>query len=161
MLKLVYILPLVLLLTLHACNARHLSLTGKRHGRKSSTIVKDLHSKELSGSFILTSSEPKVVQAREEHTAGAKELTDTVMGKDLEAIILKKDDKKGGEVEISHLKEATQLEGWRRQARSTIESSSNEAKETTDSKESEIVDDVVAMDYAQPHRKPPIHNRKL
>lgn len=161
MLKLVSILPLVLLLSLHACNARHLSLTGKRNGRKSHTIVKDLQSKHLPSPSTLTHSEPKVVQAREEHTAVAEELTNTAVEKDLDLIILKKDDKKGGEVEMSLLKEATQLEGWRRHVRSTIESSPNEARVTEDSKEREIVDDVVAMDYAQPHRKPPIHNRKL
>lgn len=57
-------------------------------------LEQDLHSK-LPGPFILTNSEPKVVQAREEHAAGAKELTNTVMGKDSEPIVLTKDDKKG------------------------------------------------------------------
>ncbi|KAJ7944753.1 Root meristem growth factor 6 [Quillaja saponaria] len=31
---------------------------------------------------------------------------------------------------------------------------------TVNSKESEAVEDIVEMDYAQPHRKPPIHNEK-
>ncbi|KAL1805942.1 hypothetical protein ACET3Z_029010 [Daucus carota] len=160
--KLICILPLVLLLSLHACKARHLSLTDNRNSRRSHTVVKNLNSKSLSSPYKETNSEPEVVQAREENTPGANELTNTVMGKDSEQTIPKNDNnKKGEEVDISHLKEATQPEGWRRQARSTTESSSSEARETADSKESEIVDDVVAMDYAQPHRKPPIHNRKL
>ncbi|GAA0152513.1 hypothetical protein Leryth_016154 [Lithospermum erythrorhizon] len=33
-------------------------------------------------------------------------------------------------------------------------------EEKVDSKEHEILEDVVAMDYAQPQRKPPIHNQK-
>lgn len=57
-------------------------------------LQQDLHSKKLPIPFILTHSEPKVVQIQE-HTAGANELINTVMGKDLELIILKKDDKKG------------------------------------------------------------------
>ncbi|WOH12185.1 hypothetical protein DCAR_0831684 [Daucus carota subsp. sativus] len=146
--KLIYILPLVLLLSLHACKARHLSLNDNRNSRRSHTVVK-------------TDSEPEVVQAREANSPGANELTNTVMAKDSEQTIPKNDNKKGGEIDISHPKEATQPEGWRRQARSTTESSPSEARETADTKESEIVDDVVAMDYAQPHRKPPIHNRKL
>ncbi|XP_017222274.1 uncharacterized protein LOC108199018 isoform X2 [Daucus carota subsp. sativus] len=159
--KLIYILPLVLLLSLHACKARHLSLNDNRNSRRSHTVVKNLHSKSLPSLYKETDSEPEVVQAREANSPGANELTNTVMAKDSEQTIPKNDNKKGGEIDISHPKEATQPEGWRRQARSTTESSPSEARETADTKESEIVDDVVAMDYAQPHRKPPIHNRKL
>lgn len=33
-------------------------------------------------------------------------------------------------------------------------------EEAVESNENEIVEDVVVMDYASPHRKPPIHNEK-
>ena len=33
-------------------------------------------------------------------------------------------------------------------------------EEAVDTKESEAVDDIEMMDYAQPHRKPPIHNER-
>lgn len=58
-------------------------------------LKQDLRSKNLPSPITLTHSEPKGVQAQEEHTAGANELTNTAMGKDLEQTILEKDDKKG------------------------------------------------------------------
>lgn len=38
-------------------------------------------------------------------------------------------------------------------------SAPHDAEETVDSKQTDTVEDVVVMDYAQPHRKPPIHNK--
>lgn len=35
-----------------------------------------------------------------------------------------------------------------------------EAEGAFDSSENDVVEDGVVMDYAQPHRKPPIHNEK-
>ncbi|KAM7273279.1 hypothetical protein ACFE04_027943 [Oxalis oulophora] len=37
---------------------------------------------------------------------------------------------------------------------------SNDIEEAVNSKENDKLEDVVVMDYAQPHRKPPIHNEK-
>lgn len=34
------------------------------------------------------------------------------------------------------------------------------SEETGGVKENEAVEDIVVMDYAQPHRKPPIHNER-
>ncbi|KAJ4712768.1 Root meristem growth factor 6 like [Melia azedarach] len=45
-------------------------------------------------------------------------------------------------------------------ARSLLRSSPNDNDEAVDSKENEVLEDTVVMDYAQPHRKPPIHNEK-
>nr|GMC96871.1 Root meristem growth factor 6 [Ipomoea batatas]GMD75060.1 Root meristem growth factor 6 [Ipomoea batatas] len=46
------------------------------------------------------------------------------------------------------------------QARSTLESpETHNTEETVKSNEDEPVEDVVVMDYAQPHRKTPIHNK--
>lgn len=59
-------------------------------------LVQDVHSRKLQSSFILTQSEPKLVQAEEHSTStGADELTGTVVGKDLATLVLKKDEKKG------------------------------------------------------------------
>jgi hypothetical protein len=33
-------------------------------------------------------------------------------------------------------------------------------EETVDVMENDAAEDIVVMDYAQPHRKPPIHNEK-
>lgn len=43
---------------------------------------------------------------------------------------------------------------------STSGSVAHEFEEAADSNEKDIIEDVVVMDYAQPHRKPPIHNIK-
>lgn len=57
----------------------------------------DVHSRKLRGSFI--QSAPTIVQTQEEHssisTNGADEFAYTATGKDLAAVILKKDEKKG------------------------------------------------------------------
>ncbi|KAK2649096.1 hypothetical protein Ddye_016585 [Dipteronia dyeriana] len=39
-------------------------------------------------------------------------------------------------------------------------SETHNTNEAVDSKENDDVEDIVVMDYAQPHRKPPIHNEK-
>mgnify|MGYP001578300523 CR=1 FL=1 len=41
-----------------------------------------------------------------------------------------------------------------------MESPTAKAEETVDSMENDEGEDIVVMDYAQPHRKPPIHNRR-
>lgn len=46
------------------------------------------------------------------------------------------------------------------QGRWLLESPPHETDEVVNAKETEVVDDVTVMDYAQPHRKPPIHNEK-
>ena len=38
--------------------------------------------------------------------------------------------------------------------------SGGDTEEAVDSKEKDNVGDIDVMDYAQPHRKPPIHNEK-
>ncbi|KAL5748497.1 hypothetical protein ACOSP7_025539 [Xanthoceras sorbifolium] len=48
-----------------------------------------------------------------------------------------------------------------RQERSMLGySSPHDTEEAVDSKENDVVEDIEVMDYAQPHRKPPIHNEK-
>ncbi|XP_074356849.1 uncharacterized protein LOC141696631 [Apium graveolens] len=146
---------LVFLVSLHACSARHLSLTHRRNERKSRVLDKDVHSRKLGSSFILSHSEPTLVLQAQEHSTstGADDLADTVVGKELETVVLKKDETTGREVVISYSGETTR--------RSTLESTPNEVEETANSEDNDTIDDVVAMDYAKPHRKPPIHNRKL
>ncbi|KAL6986040.1 hypothetical protein U1Q18_019407 [Sarracenia purpurea var. burkii] len=55
----------------------------------------------------------------------------------------------------------TDTEGWKQQQRRWLGSTLEDAKEMiNDSKEDDATEDIVVMDYAQPQRKPPIHNRK-
>ncbi|KAH7833951.1 hypothetical protein Vadar_011333 [Vaccinium darrowii] len=54
---------------------------------------------------------------------------------------------------------ATRIKEWKVQlARRMMGSTSSKAEETIDSKEDDSPEDIVVMDNAQPHRKPPIHN---
>ncbi|XP_075504137.1 uncharacterized protein LOC142541492 [Primulina tabacum] len=59
-----------------------------------------------------------------------------------------------------NLPEAAERKVWKRSERSTLESPPSNGEETANSKDNRIADDVVVMDYEQPHRKPPIHNWK-
>ncbi|GMI76368.1 hypothetical protein HRI_001306100 [Hibiscus trionum] len=53
-------------------------------------------------------------------------------------------------------------EGLKRaRARLMLGNSDAGAEEALDSKEKDNVGDIDVMDYAQPHRKPPIHNEKI
>lgn len=56
--------------------------------------------------------------------------------------------------------DAVCFQGLKRQARTLLGSATHNMEEDKDSKEDEAIEDVGVMDYAQPHRKPPIHNRK-
>ncbi|CAL9029453.1 unnamed protein product [Prunus brigantina] len=57
-------------------------------------------------------------------------------------------------------KKLIKMQGLKRQARTLLGSATHNMEEDKDSKEDEAIEDVGVMDYAQPHRKPPIHNRK-
>ncbi|KAL3647289.1 hypothetical protein CASFOL_008257 [Castilleja foliolosa] len=54
---------------------------------------------------------------------------------------------------------ATGAEIHKRAERSTLESPPCNAEENVSSKDSDSVEDIAVMDYALPHRKPPIHNK--
>ncbi|GMH26642.1 hypothetical protein Nepgr_028485 [Nepenthes gracilis] len=57
--------------------------------------------------------------------------------------------------------EASNKQGLKRIVRSTLESTLHGTDEPMHlSSRDEHVEDAVVMDYAQPHRKPPIHNHK-
>ncbi|KAJ6712256.1 TRANSMEMBRANE PROTEIN [Salix purpurea] len=57
--------------------------------------------------------------------------------------------------------EATNIEGYStRRALSVVGFGSDNVKKATESGENEVQEDAEVMDYGQPHRTPPIHNRK-
>ncbi|EEF36510.1 conserved hypothetical protein [Ricinus communis] len=67
------------------------------------------------------------------------------------------------EVEEQELEKCSTLGislGFKRQERFMIESAPSDTEEAVKSNENDIAEDAVVMDYAQPHRKPPIHNEK-
>ncbi|XP_052171201.1 uncharacterized protein LOC127787276 isoform X2 [Diospyros lotus] len=75
-------------------------------------------------------------------------------------------DEKGNEMIPSSSRESLRMapktEEWKRQSRRMLRpttSHRDDFKETMDSKEdAALEEDIVVMDYAQPHKKPPIHN---
>ncbi|CAA3028551.1 Hypothetical predicted protein [Olea europaea subsp. europaea] len=74
------------------------------------------------------------------------------------------EDLKGDEVKMTHFGKvfedaATEKEG-KREGRLTLESPSQKARKNTIFKKSNTIEDIVVMDYAQPRRKPPIHNKE-
>ncbi|KZV37039.1 hypothetical protein F511_11985 [Dorcoceras hygrometricum] len=57
------------------------------------------------------------------------------------------------------LQEAAGKKAWKRSGQSkTLESPPSNGEETANPKDNRVEEDVVVMDYEQPHRKPPIHN---
>ncbi|PON40629.1 hypothetical protein PanWU01x14_295340 [Parasponia andersonii] len=50
--------------------------------------------------------------------------------------------------------------GQNGQARSMLGYTPQDTEEAVDTRENDSVDDIEMMDYAQPHRKPPIHNER-
>lgn len=59
--------------------------------------MQDVHSRKLQSPLILTHSEPALVLQAQEHSTstGAEDLIDTVVGTDLETVVLKNDEKTG------------------------------------------------------------------
>ncbi|XP_071690726.1 uncharacterized protein [Rutidosis leptorrhynchoides] len=63
------------------------------------------------------------------------------------------------DIKVQISQEKSKIEGWKNHARSAMESKQQDSKEAINkSKDNSFTEDVVVMDYAQPHRKPPIHN---
>ncbi|KAK9198418.1 hypothetical protein WN944_013602 [Citrus x changshan-huyou] len=62
--------------------------------------------------------------------------------------------------DLQRLAKTEIFESSKAQARFLLGSPPGNTNEAVDSKENDFVEDAVVMDYAQPHRKPPIHNEK-
>ncbi|KNA22437.1 hypothetical protein SOVF_034060 [Spinacia oleracea] len=120
----------LLLLQLHACNARHtfdlVSYTKDSDADKTKIVDDEMN---IKGLHVLEdtkfkSSDDVTVATLENNTRPARE-----------------------------------VQGFGEKTRSMIESKSHdETKEATNEDEGEPVEDAVVMDYVLPHRKSPIHN---
>ncbi|CAL5432664.1 unnamed protein product [Camellia sinensis] len=148
-------------LSFHACDARHLGFTHKQTSHGFHISSKDVEEEKHQENLIPSSVGPYISKAM-----GTRE---KIVGKKDETGIhekwdgAKEDLTKGNEITSSSsqavLQEPTKIVEWKRQARWMLSSTSQNAEETVDhSKEDDPVEDIVVMDYAQPHRKPPIHN---
>ncbi|KAM7491239.1 hypothetical protein LguiA_034160 [Lonicera macranthoides] len=148
---LIYVL---ICLSLHACNARQLGVIGER----TSIQVPSIDRVTALNKDIGNAEVHKIEKAKEKTLEGSSS-ANTMKGMESND-----ENNKGYETKAPSfaevLQEASKKEGWKRQERSTMGSVPHDVEETVKSKEDDIVEDIVAMDYAQPHRKPPIHNIK-
>nr|GEU34137.1 zinc finger, CCHC-type [Tanacetum cinerariifolium] len=67
---------------------------------------------------------------------------------------------KGNDVKLQNSEEGANIEAWKNHARSTMESKQQDSNEAINNSKDNSSPDAEVMDYAQPHRKPPIHNVK-
>ncbi|CAN4077950.1 unnamed protein product [Withania somnifera] len=137
-------------ISLHSCSARPLASIDKEN-----KIVLLSASKDVT---FLTSDVSK--------TEGRIMMSKDI-GRDDGKLMWKKrsivdEENKGNKVKITSFHEGAQVKILRRGSRLMLESppSTQHEEEEVNSIEKDPVEDVVVMDYAQPHRKPPIHNKK-
>ncbi|PQQ14204.1 uncharacterized protein Pyn_06009 [Prunus yedoensis var. nudiflora] len=158
------VLLLFLCLSIHACNARLLGLVDKQSGSKSYHSVEDV-AKVLISETSKSSMMPTISVEYQAQQINAETFTHESIPKAL----LRKQGHANGPAsgyDIITLssqveqKKLIKMQGLKRQARTLLGSATYNMEEDKDSKEDEAIEDVGVMDYAQPHRKPPIHNRK-
>ncbi|MBA0826915.1 hypothetical protein Goarm_011728 [Gossypium armourianum] len=160
----------LLYLSLHACNAHRLGFSAKENGNHVDFLAsKDAnklkgHKLEMGPSISKKLQTPELQEVRSHgrRIIGAKTMKQTISDSFLA--------KEAVQNAISACQDRTQKSdgihvhawGWKRvRARSMLGNSDAGADEALDSKEKDNVGDIDVMDYAQPHRKPPIHNEKL
>ncbi|BFG31428.1 hypothetical protein CerSpe_177010 [Prunus speciosa] len=154
------VLLLFLCLSIHACNARLLGLVDKQSGSKSYHSVEDVAKvlSETSKSSMM----PTISVEYQAQQINAETFTHESIPK---ARLRKQGHANGPAsgydiITLSSQVEQKKLIKMQRQARTLLGSATYNMEEDKDSKEDEAIEDVGVMDYAQPHRKPPIHNRK-
>ncbi|GAA0177018.1 hypothetical protein Leryth_001653 [Lithospermum erythrorhizon] len=151
---------LLLVLSLHACSARSISFSGKQADNSQNLIKISSTHERLSAKYENSNYEDNklnqfLVMKRnlKAHDEVKKEYN-----KELDEII---------ETTFQASQERAVEEKWKKEARRStllLPNGNNNAKpeETMNysSNENEGPEEAVVMDYAQPHRKPPIHNKE-
>ncbi|KAJ6714647.1 hypothetical protein OIU85_026177 [Salix viminalis] len=169
-------LLLLICFSLHACNARFLGLSDKETKKQvfNKVLVQDvdklkIHRTTSAPSEMMPSEEQgKQVVGRDDMITRKISLlgATTMNEKDAEALPKQEEGTKGAtsgnKVIVSSqadLQQASEIiEG---KGRSMLGSAAKDTEEAVRSdQENDIAEDVAVMDYAQPHRKPPIHNEK-
>ncbi|XP_011018298.1 PREDICTED: uncharacterized protein LOC105121386 [Populus euphratica] len=177
-------LLLLICLSLHACNARFLRLTDKETKKQvlNKDLVQDVDKLNIDRTTLAPSEMMPPVS--EEQGAQGQQVVgrdDTITRKIslLSATTMKKKDEEafmkqeegtkgatsGNKVIVSSQADFQQsskiiIEGLKGRGRSMLGSTANDTEEAVRSEENDFPKDVAVMDYAQPHRKPPIHNKK-
>ncbi|KAJ0105106.1 hypothetical protein Patl1_18515 [Pistacia atlantica] len=157
------LLILLLSISVHACNSRCLSNIVKEIGKQGHLFTEDVNKANLYKS--VTQLWPQGEQEVENKQKKVHENWDgenTMKTEESKAFLKEETSKRatsGNNILPSQL-EAKPERVNKRQGRWMLESSRHDTDEAVNNKENEVVEDVVVMDYAQPHRKPPIHNEK-
>ncbi|KAL7123298.1 hypothetical protein ACP275_01G097300 [Erythranthe tilingii] len=135
----------VLCLYLHACYARPLTI----HDKETVTQLQQLSIKDVTASVPdkFATQGANVVHLDDQKSSSVQE-AEKIEGKKVNNPYFWK-----------ILQQATEAQITKRGERSTMESTQSSAEENLSSKNNDPMEDVVVMDYAQPHRKPPIHNK--
>ncbi|KAF5460841.1 hypothetical protein F2P56_020682 [Juglans regia] len=178
------LLILLSCLTLHACDARRLRLSDKAGDGKQIYHFSKYAEKSKAFETSITSSlrppalEECISQQQEVKTSGRNNnhVHSTRGGvhkqiNDPNALYKKQDPTNGATSGNENTKAPTSfqkdlqlarnIKGLKRNVRSLEGSVQHDSIETADVQENDqAVEDIVVMDYAQPHRKPPIHNEK-
>ncbi|KAB2018127.1 hypothetical protein ERO13_D08G190400v2 [Gossypium hirsutum] len=162
----------LLYLSLHACNAHRLGFSAKENGNHVDFLAsKDAnklkgHKLEMGPSISKKLQTPELQEVRSHgrRIIDAKTMKQTISDSFLAKEAVQNAISGYGIMSSSRvgLQSKETVEGWKRiRARSMLGNSDAGADEALDSKEKDNVRDIDVMDYAQPHRKPPIHNEKL
>ncbi|XP_060211102.1 uncharacterized protein LOC132638143 [Lycium barbarum] len=148
-----FLVYLLVCISLHACSARPIATTDQENkillsSKDVTFLTSDVSKTE--GRIIMSENNGRdyaKLMWKKRSNASRKELDD--------------EENKGNKVKISFQEEA-QLKILKRESRLMLESptSAQHEEEAVNSIGNDPVEDVVVMDYAQPHRKPPIHNTK-
>ncbi|KAK6251130.1 hypothetical protein QQP08_012040 [Theobroma cacao] len=162
-------------LSMRACNAHRLGFVAEEIGNKVHFLAKDVNQlKEVrpSVSMELQTQELGEVGVHGRRTReswiGANAMKQTLFNCFLKAKEAIAKAISGHEMNsimiisyrVEDLESKEKVQGFKRVTRSMLGNSAGETEKAVDSKEKDNVGDVDVMDYAQPHRKPPIHNEK-
>ncbi|XP_062146067.1 uncharacterized protein LOC133854054 [Alnus glutinosa] len=182
---LLLLLILLSCLSLHVSDARHLRLTKKENAKvQVYHFTKDVEDTKVFETSITSRLRPYTLEGciskqkkvkngeRNDHDSrgGANKQKDSNPNSKL---LFKKQERANGEPPSGNynsmvsffqkeLRAVRNIKGEEiRNVRSLLGSvQHNSTEETVDVMENDAAEDIVVMDYAQPHRKPPIHNEK-
>ncbi|KAM1037525.1 hypothetical protein ACFX1X_032710 [Malus domestica] len=166
------VLMLHLCLSMHACNGQLLGFLPTESGYRAYHSVEDVGNVLRRSETSMSSTRPSISV---EFQSKEVEVKDAETVPTLESIPNDDGSRKQGHVNFGptsaqdiftfsqiHQKKSIKVKGLERQTRTLLGSATlhDQMEEDKDPKGNEATEDVGVMDYAQPHRKPPIHNEK-
>ncbi|XP_009606740.1 uncharacterized protein [Nicotiana tomentosiformis] len=149
-----FLVYLLVCLSLHACSARSLATTIDEENRI------QLFAKDVT--FLTRDTFKTEGRITSENNGSGSRDDAKLMWKKRSNVSRKEDGEEIKGNKVMTIQEGAQVKTLWRQSRFILETppSAQHEEEAVNSIEKDPVEDVVVMDYAQPHRKPPIHNTK-